>query len=146
MSHRVISLATTTFVAAAVLLAPTPVATAVVETCQGRPATIVGTGPEIVGTPGDDVIVSGASRAIRAEGGRRPRLPDPDRPRRVRDHGRRGAGDDTVDTTAFGDFARTDLGRAATATSGATDSSRSEPSASMMTCRPGRATTWSTSP
>jgi len=43
MSHRVISLATTAFVAAAVLLAPTPVATAVVETCPGRTATNGGT-------------------------------------------------------------------------------------------------------
>lgn len=41
------------------LLAPTAGASAVPETCQGRTATIVGT-PDgrIVGTPGDDVIVS----------------------------------------------------------------------------------------
>ena len=43
MSHRVISLATTTFVAAAVLLAPTPGATAVVETSRdARPRSSAG--------------------------------------------------------------------------------------------------------
>ena len=110
MSHRVISMATTTFVAAAVLLAPTPVATAVVETCQGRPVTIVGTGPEIVGTPGDDVIVSGASRAIRADAGDDLVCLTPIGPGGLGTTVDAGAGDDTVDTTAFGDFARTDLG------------------------------------
>lgn len=54
---------TTTLTATALLglalLAPTTGASAAEETCQGRVATIVGT-PEgrIVGTPGDDVIVS----------------------------------------------------------------------------------------
>ncbi|PVG84085.1 hypothetical protein DDE18_00050 [Nocardioides gansuensis] len=36
-------------------------ATAVGESCQGRPATIVGTGADIQGTDGDDVIVTGTS-------------------------------------------------------------------------------------
>lgn len=51
-----------------VLLTTAP-ATAVSETCQGRPATIVGTGPDIQGTAGDDVIVTGASRITRADAG-----------------------------------------------------------------------------
>jgi len=46
-----------------------PPATAAGETCQGRPATIVGTGPDIQGTPGDDVIVTGASSRIYAGAG-----------------------------------------------------------------------------
>lgn len=44
-------------------------AEAAAETCQGRPATIVGTGPDIQGTPGDDVIVTGASRITDAGAG-----------------------------------------------------------------------------
>ena len=44
-------------------------ATAVSETCQGHPATIVGAGGVVVGTPGDDVIVSGASRFVIADAG-----------------------------------------------------------------------------
>jgi Ca2+-binding RTX toxin-like protein len=39
------------------------------ETCQGRPATIIGTGPEVKGTSGDDVIVTGASRSVWAGDG-----------------------------------------------------------------------------
>lgn len=110
MSHRVISLATTTVVAAAVLLAPIPVATAVVETCQGRPATIVGTGPEIVGTPGDDVIVSGSSRAIVAGAGHDLICLTPIGPGGLGTVVDTGVGDDIVDTTAFGSVAHTDLG------------------------------------
>ncbi|HXH79760.1 calcium-binding protein [Nocardioides sp.] len=52
-----------------VLLTPPATAVAKVETCQGRPATIVGSGPAVVGTPGDDVIVSGASKVVSADAG-----------------------------------------------------------------------------
>ena len=41
--------------------APSSAASATAQTCQGRAATIVGTGPDIQGTPGDDVIVTGTS-------------------------------------------------------------------------------------
>lgn len=44
-------------------------ATAAGETCQSRPVTIVGTGPPVMGIPGDDVIVSGTSTLIRAGAG-----------------------------------------------------------------------------
>lgn len=48
---------------------PPASASAAGETCQGRPATIVGTGPDVVGTPGDDVIVSGTSIFVNADAG-----------------------------------------------------------------------------
>ena len=53
------------------LLTPTHAATAAAaETCQGVPATIVGT-PEgrVVGTAGDDVIVSGGAWSVKAGDG-----------------------------------------------------------------------------
>ena len=65
---------TTPLAAAALLglavLAPTTVASAAEETCQGRTATIVGT-PDgrIVGTPGDDVIVSYGDWTVEAGDG-----------------------------------------------------------------------------
>ena len=48
-----------------------PVATPGIEdqTCLGRAATMVGTDAKLVGTPGDDVIVSGRSRRVRAGAG-----------------------------------------------------------------------------
>ena len=52
-----------------VLLTPSSAASAAAETCQGRPATIVGTGPHIQGTEGDDVIVTGASATTYAGAG-----------------------------------------------------------------------------
>lgn len=52
-----------------VLSAPSSAAPAAGETCQGRPATIVGTGPDVQGTDGDDVIVTGASRTTYAGAG-----------------------------------------------------------------------------
>ena len=69
MLHRSIAFTVTALVTGA-LLAPQPAsATAAGETCQGRPATIVGTGPNVVGTPGDDVIVSGTSMVVNADAG-----------------------------------------------------------------------------
>lgn len=66
MSYRS-ALATTTLLTAT-LLTPAS-ATAGAETCQGRSATIVGTGIAVDGTPGDDVIVTGASQIVRAGDG-----------------------------------------------------------------------------
>lgn len=51
------------------LLAPTGAATAVGETCRGEAATIVGLGPDVVGTEGRDVIVTGASVRVLAGAG-----------------------------------------------------------------------------
>lgn len=53
----------------AAFLAPTGAATAAGETCRGEAATIVGDGPPIIGTPGDDVIVTGTSSEVRGGGG-----------------------------------------------------------------------------
>ena len=53
----------------ALLSAPSSAASATAQTCQGRPATIVGTGPDIQGTPGDDVIVTGTSQVTYALAG-----------------------------------------------------------------------------
>ena len=52
--------------------APTPPGTpdpAADQTCQGRVATLVGAKKKVVGTRGDDVIVSGRSRKVLAGGG-----------------------------------------------------------------------------
>jgi Ca2+-binding RTX toxin-like protein len=79
------------------LLTVTPAAAAG-ETCQGRPATIVGTGPDVQGTPGDDVIVTGASRTTDAGAGddlicvTPSSYTDP--------HVQAGPGNDVVDTTS----------------------------------------------
>ena len=51
------------------LSAPSSAASDTAQTCQGRPATIVGTGPDIQGTPGDDVIVTGTSQRTYAVAG-----------------------------------------------------------------------------
>ena len=69
MLHRSIAFTVTALVAGALLVPPPASATAAGETCQGRPATIVGTGPDVVGTPGDDVIVSGTSMFVDAGAG-----------------------------------------------------------------------------
>lgn len=68
MRHRSLSLTATVLLAGALVAAPST-ATAAGETCQGRPATIVGTGPAVVGTTGDDVIVSGPSMVVNADAG-----------------------------------------------------------------------------
>jgi len=51
------------------LSAPSSAASDTAQTCQGRSATIVGTGPDIQGTPGDDVIVTGTSQRTYAVAG-----------------------------------------------------------------------------
>ena len=51
------------------LNAPSSAASDTAQTCQGRPATIVGTGQAIQGTPGDDVIVTGTSQRTYAVAG-----------------------------------------------------------------------------
>lgn len=67
MRHRFSALTVVTLLSGALLTSPP--ATATGETCQGRPATIVGTGPTIQGTEGDDVVVTGASEAAYTYGG-----------------------------------------------------------------------------
>ncbi|WP_159083732.1 calcium-binding protein [Nocardioides terrigena] len=67
MLNRSTALTATTLLTAAFLTAAP--ATAIGETCQGRPATIVGTGADVLGTPGDDVIVTGASKTTDAGDG-----------------------------------------------------------------------------
>ncbi|HEY0642972.1 MAG TPA: hypothetical protein VGD39_06115, partial [Nocardioides sp.] len=55
-----------------VLLAPAASAeqvTAAADTCLGRPATVIGRGPTVTGTAGDDVIVSGTAGSVEALGG-----------------------------------------------------------------------------
>jgi Ca2+-binding RTX toxin-like protein len=52
-----------------VLLAPTSSATAVGETCRGEAATIIGTGPALIGTEERDVIVTGPATEVSALGG-----------------------------------------------------------------------------
>ena len=69
MLDRSTTLAVTAIVTGVLLGSPTPTAAASAETCQGRPATIVGTGPDIQGTTGNDVIVTGASHITRADAG-----------------------------------------------------------------------------
>lgn len=68
MLRRSTTLVVTALVAGA-LSAPSSAASATAQTCQGRAATIVGTGPDIQGTPGDDVIVTGTSQFIYAVAG-----------------------------------------------------------------------------
>ena len=68
MLQRSTTLVVTALVTGA-LSAPSSAASATAQTCQGRPATIVGTGPDIQGTPGDDVIVTGTSQRTYAVAG-----------------------------------------------------------------------------
>ena len=68
MLRRSTTLVVTALVAGALSAQPSA-ASATAQTCQGRPATIVGTGPDIQGTPGDDVIVTGTSQFIYAVAG-----------------------------------------------------------------------------
>lgn len=85
----------------AALVVPATPATATAETCQGRPATIVGTpGQELVnGTEGDDVVVTnGASHAYAGGGADLVCVTGPALNRTVVVEA--GAGDDVVDATA----------------------------------------------
>jgi Ca2+-binding RTX toxin-like protein len=67
--RRSTTLVVTALVTGALLSAPSSAASDTAQTCQGRPATIVGTGPAIQGTPGDDVIVTGTSQRTYAVAG-----------------------------------------------------------------------------
>lgn len=69
MLQRSTTLVVTALVTGALLSAPSSAASSTAQTCQGRPATIVGTGPAIQGTPGDDVIVTGTSQVTYALAG-----------------------------------------------------------------------------
>ena len=67
--QRSTTLVVTALVTGALLSAPSSAASSTAQTCQGRPATIVGTGPAVQGTPGDDVIVTGTSQFTYAVAG-----------------------------------------------------------------------------
>lgn len=114
MLHRSTALTVITLLGGALLTAAP--ATAVGETCQGRPATIVGTGPEVAGTPGNDVIVSGRSTVILADAGDDlicvTHLEDGTFVSNVQAHVTvdAGPGDDVVDTTATVSRTRAMLG------------------------------------
>ncbi|NPC43800.1 hypothetical protein [Nocardioides sp. zg-1230] len=69
MLRRSTTLVVTALVAGVLLSAPSSGASDTAQTCQGRAATIVGTGPAIQGTPGDDVIVTGSSQRTNAVAG-----------------------------------------------------------------------------
>ncbi len=69
MLQRSTTLVVTALVTGALLSAPSSAASSTAQTCQGRPATIVGTGPAVQGTPGDDVIVTGTSQFTYAVAG-----------------------------------------------------------------------------
>ena len=66
---RPLSLLATGLLAALVLPAPTSYAAG--ETCQGRPATVVGTAGQygLIGTEGDDVVVTQGARGVSTLGG-----------------------------------------------------------------------------
>jgi Ca2+-binding RTX toxin-like protein len=72
------------------------------ETCQGRPATIVGAGPDIQGTAGDDVIVTGRSRITDAGAGDDVVCVTPSS--FLDPQVNAGAGNDVVDTTSSTTF------------------------------------------
>ncbi|MCW2735438.1 MAG: outer rane adhesin like protein [Nocardioides sp.] len=80
------------------LLAPTTSATAVGETCRGEAATIVGSGPTLIGTEGRDVIVTGTATEVSALGGDDLVCVTGTAGTYVA----AGTGNDTVDTTALG--------------------------------------------
>lgn len=80
------------------VVAVTSPAQAVGETCQGRAATIVGTGPDVQGTPGDDVIVTGASNVAYGNAGNDLICTLAGSPENVFVDS--GEGDDVVDTSA----------------------------------------------
>jgi Ca2+-binding RTX toxin-like protein len=69
VSQSSTALTVTAIITGVLLGAPGKAATAMAEACQGRAASIVGTGPPVMGTPGDDVIVSGTSTELSAYGG-----------------------------------------------------------------------------
>jgi Ca2+-binding RTX toxin-like protein len=94
--HHSAAVAATALIVGA-LLTPAP-ATAVGEMCQGREATIVGVGPDIRGTAGDDVIVTGASKITYAEAGNDLVCVTPSATEGT--YVDAGAGDDVVDATA----------------------------------------------
>jgi Ca2+-binding RTX toxin-like protein len=78
------------------LSAPSSAASDTGQTCQGRPATIVGSGPDIQGTPGDDVIVTGTSQVTYALAGNDLVCISPGSPEPVV-YVEAGEGDDVVD-------------------------------------------------
>ncbi|MDR7254725.1 Ca2+-binding RTX toxin-like protein [Nocardioides sp. BE266] len=94
----------TTFIAAGLLglglLTPTSAASAAGETCRGEAATIVGSGPDVTGTEGRDVIVTGDSLRVSALGGDDLICVVPGRTGSNVLYVDAGAGADVVDTTS----------------------------------------------
>lgn len=82
------------------LLVPTSAAAAAGETCRGEAATIVGTGPDVRGTDGRDVIVTGASLSVDSLGGDDLVCAVPDRTGSNVLYVDTGDGNDLVDTTS----------------------------------------------
>ena len=103
--QRSTTLVVTALVTGALLSAPSSAASATAQTCQGRPATIVGTGPDIQGTPGDDVIVTGTSHFTYAVAGNDLVCVSP-----TATHVYAGDGDDVVDASEAGVRANVYLG------------------------------------
>lgn len=77
--------------------------------CGGREATMVGTGPKIVGTPGDDVIVTGTSTVVDAGDGNDLICVSPHDERKAITVNA-GEGNDSVDTSVAVVDTHTDLG------------------------------------
>lgn len=98
----------TALVTGALLSAPSSGASDTAQTCQGRPATIVGTGPAVQGTPGDDVIVTGTSQFIYAVAGDDLVCVSPSALKGVFVYA--GDGDDLVDASQVGTQINADLG------------------------------------
>ncbi len=95
------------------LLAPTASASAAGETCRGEAATIVGTGPDVTGTEGRDVIVTGGSLRVTSLGGDDLICVAPVGTRSNVLYVDAGTGADLVDTTSAtlaGYYVDTDLG------------------------------------
>ena len=107
MRHRSISFAVTALITGALLTSAPSTASAGGETCQGLPATIVGTGPSVVGTPGDDVIVAGTAAAVSAGDGNDTICVSSPNVVRVD----AGLGDDTIASDGAGHEVVTGLGR-----------------------------------
>lgn len=109
---RPLPLMATGLLAATLLTSPTAYAAG--ETCQGRPATIVGTPSQsgLVGTEGPDVVVTNGADGIDTLGGDDlVCVTDPDSPRMVTLA--TGAGDDVVDASASRSSIDAELGSGA---------------------------------
>lgn len=96
MLHRSTALTVIALLAGGLLTSAPAAATD--ENCWGRPATQVGTGPDVHGTPGDDVIVTGPSALVDSGAGDDVVCVTPNDAFVV--HIFAGAGDDVIDVSA----------------------------------------------